>query len=432
MRLIISIVTLATLIGSFAPALAQDSEIVDRVIAVVDDEIILESEVLQFVQDIVIRNRDQYDSQAKIETLRQNVLEELINQKILVSIAEGDTNIIVEDRKVDMTLDERIGQVTREIGGEAELERYYGKPIRQIRRDFREQVRQSLLIDRVRAQQMQKVNITREDVLEFYNGMEGRLPMMPERVRLSHILLEIEPAETALQRAKTRADSLFQQLVLGADFDSLAMKYSADKASAKKGGLLGTTERGDLVPDYEAVAYNLEEGEISEPIRTRFGYHIIRLNWRRGEKINTNHILVMVQATAEDEARVQETAEMIRDKIESGEMSFEEAAKQYSSDKETARLGGDLGWFDLGNMPSEFKQVADALEEGEVSDPFKSTVGIHLVRLVKHEQQRPLDLDNDWERISQMALRQKQDQYYANWLDEQREDVYIRVLVDEI
>lgn len=409
---------------------AQESQVVDRIIAVVNDEIILESEVLQYVQDIVLRNRDAYRTERKIQRLREQVLDELINQKILLAIAEDDTNITVEDRQVDMTLDERLNQVIREVGGEEELVEYYRKPIRQIRRDFREQVRNSLLIESVRSSRMSKVTITKAEVEQFYERVEDELPKIPERVRLSHILIEIKPSEEAQRRAKAKADSLFQQLMLGADFDSLAMEHSDDPASASKGGLIGTTQRGDLVPEYESVAYNLEEGEISEPVRTRFGYHIIRLNWRRGEKINTNHILVMLQASEQDEQRAVENARLLYDRILAGE-EFARFAKEYSDDKETAMDGGDLGWYELDSMPEQFKRVAKDLDVGDVSRPFKSQVGVHLLKMTDHEQSRPFDLNRDWERISQMTLREKQEAEYAEWIEEKRNEVYIEIMAEE-
>jgi peptidyl-prolyl cis-trans isomerase SurA len=427
----LQILTFALLAAMLLPLVyAQDMQVVDRIIAVVDDEIILESEVLQYVQDIVMRNRDAYRTEESIYELQSKVLNELINQKILLAIAEYDTNIVIEDRQVDLTLDDRINQVTREVGGEEALIEYYGKPIRQIRRDFRGEVRNSLLVERVRNNQVRSTTITREEVEAFYDVVEDELPQMPERVRLAHILIEVEPAEEAQRLAKAKADSLFNLLVLGADMDSVAMEFSDDRVSAAKGGLLGTTQRGDLVPDFEAVAYNLEEGEVSEPIRTRFGYHIIRLNWRRGEKINTNHILVMLQATDGDQERAVEEARLLRDRS-LGDDEFADVAKENSDDDETARIGGDLGWFDLESIPDQFQQVARDLEAGDISEPFLSRVGIHLLTVTQRDATREIDLYEDWERISQMALREKQDREYLVWLEDQRENVYIELMMEE-
>jgi len=408
---------------------AQDEQTVDRIIAVVNDEIILESEVLQFVQDLVMRNRAQYNTDQKIIELRDQVLEELINQKILLAAALADTNIVIEDRQVDQTLDDRINQFQQELGGEERLVAYYGKPIRQIRREFRKQVRDNLMIERLRQMKMAGVSVTRAEVEAFYNRNQSEMPLLPERVRLQHILLEIQPTEEAQDAARSRADSLFNELLTGSDFDQLALQYSDDRASGEKGGLLGTTQRGDLVPEYEEIAFGLDEGEISSPVRSRFGYHLIRLNWRRGEKINTSHILIQLTPSSSDEKRIFERMEALRQRIEQDE-PFADVAREFSQDKETAREGGSLGWFDLTQMPEEFRLVTRDLRPGEMSEPFKSRVGVHLVKVVDREASRYPDLQKDWERISRLATMEKQDKIYKEWIAEKRKDVFVEEFVE--
>lgn len=403
---------------------AQEAQTVDRIIAVVNEEIILESEVLQYVQDIVLRNRQQYSQPDQVAALRDQVLTELVNQKILLAAAEADTNIVVEDRQVDQTLDERINQVQQDLGGEERLVEYYGKPIRQIRREFRKQVRDNLMVERLRQYNMSGVSVTKNEVDDFFNKNKANLPTLPERIHLAHLLIPIEPTEEATEEAKAKADSLFNMLLTGTDFDQLAIENSDDRASGAKGGLLGTTQRGDLVPEYEEVAFGLEEGEVSSPVRSRFGYHIIRLNWRRGEKINTSHILVKLTPSALDEERAFKQAQELRTRILEGE-DFGELAKEFSSDEETAKDGGDLGWFDVPQMPEEFRLVTRDLQPGELTDPFKSRVGVHVVKVIARKDPRPPSLKEDWDRLSRMALMEKQDRMYQEWIEEKRKDVYI-------
>ena len=426
-KVILSLLLLLFLLPSYTSA--QEGDTVDRIIAVVNDEIILESEVLQYVQDIVLRNRSQYTDPQQIAALRDQVLDELINQKILLAAAVADTNIIVEDRQVDQTLDERINQVQQELGGEEKLVEYYGKPIRQIRREFRKQVRDNLMVERLRQAKLANVVVTKREVEDFFERSKANLPTLPERIRLAHILISIEPTEEAQETAESEADSLFNLLLTGSDFEQLAIENSDDRASGAKGGLLGTTQRGDLVPEYEEVAFGLEEGEISSPVRSRFGYHIIRLNWRRGEKINTSHILVQLAPTDKDEQRAVQTAKDLRERIIAGE-DFGTLAKEFSQDEETAREGGDLGWFDVPQMPDEFRLVTRDLATGETSDPFKSRVGVHIVKVIDREDSRLPDLQKDWDRISRFALMEKQDRIYKEWVEEKRKDVYIEEFVE--
>ncbi len=412
-----------------ATVFAQDDyQVVDRVLAVVDDEIILESEVMQFVQDIAIRDPDRYKDMASIVELRDQVLEELITQKILLSAALADTNVKVEDREVDMTLDDRLNSVISQVGGEEKLEEYYGKPIRQIRRDYRKQVRESLYVDRLRNHKMMGISVNRQEIEAFYAKHEAEMPTLPEQSRLSHILIKIEPASSAKEAAKSLADSLFTQLVIGEEFAKLAMEFSDDVATGAKGGLLGTTERGDLVPAYEEVAYSLEEGEISEPVLSPFGYHIIMLNWRRGEKINTSHILIKLAASKQDEQRALEEIGRIRQTILDTDSTFVQMAKLYSQDTETAAMGGDLGWYDQNALPDDFRYIVQDLQAGEISNPFKSRFGYQIVKVVERSEERPMSLQKDWNRISRMALMEKQDIVFREWVDTLRERVYVEVM----
>ncbi|MFH0883099.1 MAG: peptidylprolyl isomerase, partial [bacterium] len=398
--------------------------LVDRVLATVNDEIILESEVLQFVQDIILRNRSMYSSPEQITALSNQILNELINQKILLAIAEEDTNIKVEDREIDQTLDQRINQIVQELGSEEALALYYGKPIRQIRREFRKQVRDNLKIDRLRSRKLQSVSVNKSEVEDYFQLNRDQLPTLPERFHLAHILVQIQPTEEATKRAKALADSLFRVLMTSGNFEDLAMKYSDDRSTGAKGGLLGTTQRGDLVPEYESVAFGLNEGEISEPIRSRFGFHIIRLNWRRGEKINSSHILISLRPTDADGDRAVEKASGLYTRIQNGE-DFATLAKEYSDDKDNASQGGDLGWFDVNQLRPDFKNVVTTLDSGEVSQPFRTQLGIHLLKLLAKEPERPLDLKNDWDRISRLAQVEKQEQVYNRWVEDLKKNVYI-------
>ncbi|MBD3167037.1 hypothetical protein GF324_10590 [bacterium] len=419
---LLGILLLLTTAGS---VVAQEGQIVDEVVAVVGNEIILESEVMQYVQDVVMRNPERFQSEQDVMDLRKDVLDELIDQKILLSAAEDDTNVVVEEREVDQVLDDRINQVMEAVGGESQLEDYYGKPLRQIRRDFREQVRDNLMIERYRNMRLMHVQATRPEVEQFYEENRNELPKLPERVHLAHILFNVEPTEDAQQRARELADSLYNELLMGANFEELAMKHSQDRASGAKGGLLGTTKRGDFVPEFEEIAYNLEEGEISSPVRTRFGLHIIRLNWRRGEKINTSHILIDLKPSDADERRTAEQATEVYRELQAG-ADFAETARRLSDDEETARNGGDLGWFDISQMPKEFRIVARDLDAGEISEPFKTRFGVHILKVIERQTERTMSLEQDWERISRLAADQKRQEAYKDLVDRMSKDVYVQ------
>jgi len=427
---IITVIFAVTLPATAQDASPGDMQLVDRIIATVDDEIILESEVMQYVQDIVIRNRNRYSTPESVIELRDQIMQELINQKILLAAAKDDTNIVVEDRQVDQTLDMRINEIVQELGSEEALEKYYGKPIRQIRREFRKQVSDNLYIDQLRSRKLQTVSVNRKEVEDFYAAHKDEFPEMPTRYHLAHILFEIKPEEEATDRAEALADSLFQDLLMGADFEQLAINNSDDRSTGAKGGLLGTTQRGDLVPEYESVAFGLSEGEISEPVRSRFGFHIIRLNWRRGEKINSSHILISLRPTDDDSKRTMQLARDVYDKLQDG-ADFAELAKEYSDDKDSGPFGGELGWFNDDELKMEYRAAINRLSPGQVSEPFETRLGIHILKLQEIEEPRPIDIKQDWDAISRLAQTEKQDKIYREWVEELKKEVYIELYTDE-
>jgi peptidyl-prolyl cis-trans isomerase SurA len=249
---------------------------------------------------------------------------------------------------------------------------------------------------------------------------------MRDAVELAHILRETSSAGLADARALAKADSLYNLIKSGVPFDSVAMKFSQDKATAKKFGYVGWTQRGDLLQEYENTAFALQPGEISKPIKTRYGYHIIRLNERREDEINTSHILIIPQIAEADEKPIVEFLRKVREEILAGK-PFEEAAREYSQDLESAKKGGYLGWFSLEEMPESFRSEIESLKVGEISQPFKTEYGYHIVKLLNRRDARPVTLQQDWEMISQYVLSKKQEKAYNDWLDQLKKRYYIEI-----
>ncbi len=417
-------VTISVLI--LAIGLAFGQEVVDRIIAVVDDDIILESEVLQYAQSLALQNRADPMEYIQNEEIRRDILKQLIEQKVLYSKAEEDTTITVENREVKRELDSRLELMISEVGSEADLERLYGMSIHEIRREFEKTIREGLMVEKLRQKKMMNVKVSRADVEEFYRNNKERLSNRPETVDLAHILLRVEPSKEAEFRAKGLIDSLRLEIERGADFKELAIQYSQDAGSAKRGGNLGWAKRGDFVREYEEVAFSLEPGEVSEPVRTRFGYHLVLLNERQGEKINTSHILIKLEPTEEDRQRVLALGDSIYKMLQDG-ADFAELAKKYSMDQSTASEGGNLGTFKLEELVSEFKSRIEDLSVGEYTKPFESSMGVQILKVLKRQKPRELTLEKDWETISQIALNQKREEIYQEWLDSLKNDVYIDI-----
>ncbi|NOX88036.1 MAG: parvulin peptidyl-prolyl isomerase [Calditrichaeota bacterium] len=402
-------------------------QLVEGIAAIVGKEIILKSEIDQFVQNYLIQNRlnippgsEQYNA------LRKKMLEGLIEQKVLLAKAEADT-VTVDDQMLDQRVDERMKYMTEQVGSQDKLEEIFGSPISQIRKDTRKLIKEQLLVEQVRAAKFRDVKVSRREVEEFYKMFKDSLPSRPATVDISHILKTVKPSEEAQIKAYRKAELILEKLKKGEDFQKLAKLYSEDPASAKRGGDLGFTQRGDLVPEYETVAFNLKDGEISDIVQTKFGFHIIQLIERRGERIHTRHILIRVQPTEEDEKRVVRELKEIRQKILDG-ADFGEMALKYSDDQNVKKDKGHLGTFEVDKLQiPAFRSVVAKLKPGEISEPFKTEYGYHIVRLNAREPARILTLENDWEQIEQMALNFKMQKEYQKWLQELKRHIYIKI-----
>ncbi len=407
---------------------AQNGEVLDRIVAVVDDQIILQSELLNFAYTFAFQmNIDPRKDPAKFEEVRKKTLENLIDQKVLYTKALLDS-VVVDDRQVDSVLEQQLKRLIDQLGSEKKVEEFYGMPLRQIRKEFREEVRERLLVEALQAKKMRQITVSRREVEEFYATHKDSLPPLPEEVKLRHILLQPKPSKDAEARARARIDSIRALLLAGADFAELARKYSEDPGSAQRGGDMGFAKRGDFVPAFEEAAFALKPGELSDVVHSQFGFHVIQLLERRGEKIRVRHILIRLQTTPEDEKRTAQRLIEIKKKIEAGELTFAEAARKYSEDPNSADKGGDLGWFKVNEFQLEaFRKVAATLKVGEISDPIKTRFGLHLVLLEDRRPSRPLSLQQDWEQIEQWALDAKRRKEFEAWVNDLKKDVYIEI-----
>lgn len=405
----------------------KGQQLVEGIVAVVGDEIILKSEVEQYVYNYALQNRIDLKQNTKLlNNLKKQTLDRLIEQKLLLVKAEEDT-ITVEDEVLDQRVDQRMRYLIEQAGSEDRLEEMFGGSISKIRRDTRQVVKEQMLVEQVRQLQFRGINVSRREIENFYKTYKDSLPALETTVDISHILMSVKPAEEAQIAAYNKAEQILEQIKNGADFSELASKYSEDPASAKRGGDLGLISRGDFVTEFESAAFKLKDGEISDIVQTQFGYHIIKMMERRGEKIRTKHILIRVAPTEADEARTIEKLREIRQRILDGE-DFAELALEYSDDENVAQDKGHLGVFEVDKLViPEFKKVVSNLKPGEISQPFKTDFGYHIVRLEDRQGGRDLSLESDWQRIEEFALNMKMEKEYRKWIENLRGTVPIDI-----
>lgn len=410
---------------------SQERQLIDKIAAVVDDEIILMSEVQQYAYfEAVNQKVDPEKDKEAYRRLEKRILESLINQKVLLAQAKVDS-IVVDDAQVDGTLDQQIQQRVEQAGGEEALEKILGKKISELRRLYRVNVRKQLLTQKIQSSRFSDIKVSRSEVEQFFQTYKDSLPRVGESVNLSHILLEVKPGDSAYAEARDFAQLLLDSIrQKGGDFSALAKAYSSDPGSSRKGGDLGWFNRADFVKEFADAAVRLEEGQVSDLVKTQFGYHIIQLLGRSGDKIHTKHILIGVKTTNLDKERAKEKLASIRQDIVDNTMTFETAAVKFSDDPAKKGNQGNLGWIELTTLQDKvFLQAAKALEVGQISEPLESSLvtGYHIIRLNDRRLERILTLRDDWQAIESMALNRKQGLEMEKWLGQIRERFYVDI-----
>ena len=348
------------------PVTAQT--MLDKIVAVVDKEIITDSDLQERITYIAIQNR----LDAKSPELRKQVLEGMVADKLVLAQAILDS-VNVTEEEVTHALDQQFQNFIRQAGSEQQLEKIYGKPVARMKREFRPEMRKQLLIQRVRQQREANLAVARREVEEFYEAYKDSIPKVSEELELSHIFMVPKPDSALQEQAHKKLNAIRDSIVAGGDFAEFAKRYSQDP-SAPSGGDLGWAKRGLVfVPEFEEAVFALKEKEISPVVKTEFGFHLIQLLERRGESVHARHILLRTErGPASDSAAVKQLRSL-RDSILAGK-SFAELARRYSEDDETKTEGGDLGRVAIDQLEPDFASVVKDMKAGEISQPHRVTL----------------------------------------------------------
>lgn len=392
-------------------------QIIDGVAAVVSDMIVLKSEVQQYAliqaQQMGIQNPN------KLDKLLENSLDQLISNKLILKQAEIDT-IEVQDRRVDQMLDQQINNLISQAGGEARLEEEFDKSIFQIKEDYRPRIQERLIIQKYQQQKLTGVTVTRREVQNFYDQYKDSIGTIPPSYTFGQILIKVESGKQELSEVKAKADSVYQLIEEGANFQEMSKKYSEDPATAKFGGDLGYTKRGSFVQEFERKAFSMEEESISKPVKTQFGYHIIKLVDRKGEKVRTRHILFTVKKSNKNYQKAKQESQKVRNMIVNNETSFDSAAVQYSDYKDAYVNRGIVNRLPKNDIQNpDIVNTLDTLEVGEVSSVFQNDMGYNLIKLINVH-------DDKWVRIKEYALNMKKQREYQEHINKLRDKFYFK------
>lgn len=406
----------------------EKTQVIDGVAAIVADNIILKSELAQIVNLTAMQQN--INPNQNIETyqrLQTQVLQSLIDQKVVLELAERDTNIIVKDKEVDSALETQVSNILSQAGSEENAEQMLGESLRDFKREYWYDIRDRLFADKFQQLKLQGVSVNRTYVESFYATYKDSLPFFPLKIKLRHILLPLKPGEKSVTTTIALLDSLRDEVYAGADFSELAKSYSQDPGSKNHGGDLGYTRRGSLVSEFEEVAFTLDVGEISKPVKTAFGYHIIQPLEKQGDKVRVRHILINPPVSENDEQQVYDFATTIKDSIKTID-NFIAFSERHSVDEQTNKNGGDLGWINPNDFAiPEIGQVLQYLELHECSQPVKTSLGYHLLWLEDAKEGGYPNLEKHWVDIEAMALNKKKMDWYQTFIQNAREKFYISI-----
>lgn len=410
----------------FAGALFAQ-EVIDKVVAVVDNEIVMQSE-LNFQVNLFAAQR-QVDPNTP--GLKEKILSSIVEEKLVLAQAELDSIVVSED-EVEQRLDYQIELFKQQYGSKERVEQIYGMSIDRIKRESRDEVRKQLMIQHLREKKFAAVDATRRETEEFFNNYKDSIGVIPERVNIYHIYRNPKTSEQAKLKFKQKAEELLDSLKAGADFESLARKYSEDPGSSAAGGDLGFVKKGVFYPEFEAAAFALKDGELSGVIESPVGFHIIQLIEKRGESIHTRHILIKIKTDEDADLKTIEFLSEVRDTIIKDIATFAEMAKKYSEDEDTKAFGGQLGNFYLNQLDKNMLDAVSKLKIGEISFPRridygKGSYGYHIVFLKGRILQHKADLDKDYTEIKSLADDYKKQQKYTEWINELKEKIYWEV-----
>jgi peptidyl-prolyl cis-trans isomerase SurA len=406
-------------------------QLVDRVVAVVEDEAIFASDIDMLVKQFMLQQGLSSLTAEERSQLEQKVLEDLINDKLVIAQA-GRLGVSIPFSEVEDQVNKAIDENRRMLGGEEAFRRQLeqeGFTIDSLKKLYREQVQNRMLVERVLQMEMTRGQgeIDEETLRGFYERKKAELPLRPEVVHLKTIFIGFETATDARREAKERIEQVYRRVLSGEAFADLAREYSDDPSGAK-GGDLGFLKPEDLRdPAFAAAAAALDIGEVSEPILTSYGYHLIRITEKKPDtgEMRISHILARITPSDEDIKEVFETATRVRQDLVAG-APFDSLASRYNTDPTTDAFG-DLGWLKVDDLPEFFRDVLAGMGPGDVSQVLRESAGFRLVKLVEREAERPYEYAEIAGELRQLYRQEymsdRYDEYIASLRDKFSVDV---------
>lgn len=409
----------AVFLLTFAGSARAEYQTMDRIAAVVDDQIILASDVEQeLVMQVMQRGGDPAKlTQAQREEYTRQTLELLIRSKILAYKAKRDT-LKVDEEQVEEAVRQQMQQVKEENPNFQDMLKAQNLTERELRDRYRKNLREQFLTQQVQQKLVSKVEVSYRDVQAFRQTYRDSLP---PQVGLSHIVIKPKAGDVQRAEARKKADGLLARVKAGEGFAGLARQYSEDTGSAKEGGDLGFFGKGNMVPEFEKVAFALKPGEISDVVESPFGFHVIKCEGVSEDKVHARHILILLRPSEGDWQKAYNLANELKERALKGE-KFSGLAQQYSEEKETAQRGGFVSFVRREALlqDKDLGKVVSVMRLGDVAGPVKFEDGWHVIKL-----------NDDREAIESLLRQIKLTELFEKTIEETRRKMYVDVRMDK-
>jgi len=417
------------------PSIAQQEQVVDQVVAVVGKNIVLESDI----ETQYLSYRMQGGISGSASEIRCVILEDIMYQKLMASEAEVDS-IEVSDIQVESELDRRLGMFINQFGSQEKLEAYYDKTLVEIKQELYDIVKDQLVTQQVQSGIIEGVTVTPSEIRSYFRSLPtDSVPLIKTEFVIAEIVKKPPVNVEEKIRVKEQLLELRKRILKGESFSTLAILYSQDPGSAKDGGELGFYGRGQLYPEFEAVAFKLKDGEVSNVVETEAGYHIIQMIERKGDYVNVRHILLVPKVAPEDLVKARNELDSVAMLIRADSITFDQAVEKFS-DADNKNSDGLLinpytgsTTFEAEQLDAQVSFTIEKMEVGELSNPVPMKTedqkdAYRLLLLKEKREPHRASLEQDYSKIQEWALQDKQRRIVDEWINEKARKTYIRII----
>jgi len=405
---------------------AQQEILLDRVASVVENKIVLMSDVVLAANAVAAQQKiNPNTNPSAYQKILESSRESMIEQLLIIEMAEQDS-VEILDKDIDKALNQQIDNIIAQTGSKELAEEALGKKISDFKRSYRDDMKGKLLAEKYTSSLTTSISVSRGDVIDFFSVYKDSIPSFPTLYKTHHILLEIKPSKESEEKSFKKALDIKNKIINGLSFDDAAKLYSSDPGSKDRGGNLGYVPRGTFVKEFDKVVFTVDKNILTDPVKTQYGHHLIEVLERTGEKVLARHILIRTETTDTDKKITYDSINNIKNNINNFD-DFYEAAASFSDDKTSNSNGGFLGMIDLEyyQVPELKKEISN-IKLKTVSNPIKTDFGYHLIWVDEINEGGIPSLEKNWLDLEEMALNKKKSDWYQNWINKIKAQFYIK------